>query len=297
MKGNLAISHSIHGVREQVRHWREAGMRIGLVATMGNLHEGHLDLFNTIDAHCDRVVCSIFANPLQFGPNDDFDKYPRTLDADIAKLSSIAADFLFAPSVSEMYGESGMSDTKVSVKRLNSRYCGAFRDGHFVGVATVVAKLFNIVTPHVAVFGEKDFQQLAVIRQMVMDLSMPVDIVGSPTYREPSGLAYSSRNQYLTHQQRENQAPRLYQTLQSAKQAIEAGERSYKNIETTGMSLLSEAGFVPDYLKVADAGTLDAATAESERLVILVAAQLGKARLIDNLQLTTRQSDTEPPQH
>lgn len=283
---NPGVSHTIHGVREQVRAWRNAGLRIGFVATMGNLHEGHMDLFRTISTHCDRTVCSIFANPLQFGPNEDFAKYPRTLDEDIKRLESVAADFLFAPSVREMYGDSGISDTKVSVKRLNNRYCGAFREGHFIGVATVVAKLFNIVRPHVAVFGEKDFQQLAVIRQMVMDLSMPVDIVASPTYREASGLAYSSRNQYLTAQQRNQQAPQLYETLQAVKASITQGERDYLALEARAISKLEEAGFKPDYLKVADAESLEDAMPTSKRLVVLVAAQLGKARLIDNLQFS-----------
>lgn len=262
--------------------WRQRGLRVGFVATMGNLHEGHMDLFRTIAPHCDRVVCSIFANPLQFGPAEDYAAYPRSLDADISKLQKIGADLLFAPSVREMYGTGGMSDTKVSVKRLNNRYCGAFREGHFIGVATVVCKLFNIVAPHVAVFGEKDFQQLAVIRQMVNDLSIPVSILSSPTFRESSGLAYSSRNQYLTPAEKAS-AALIYTVLCELRDQIVAGNRDWSALQQHGTQRLTAGGFVPDYVAIADATTLDAADSSSVDLVILLAARLGKARLIDNV--------------
>ncbi|NNF15545.1 MAG: pantoate--beta-alanine ligase [Gammaproteobacteria bacterium] len=281
----MTVASSIHAVRAQVKAWREQSARIGFVATMGNLHAGHMDLFRTIAPHCDRVVCSIFANPLQFGPAEDYAAYPRTLDADIDKLQSIGADLLFAPTVQEMYGSSGMSDTKVSVKRLNNLYCGKLREGHFIGVATVVCKLFNIVSPHVAVFGEKDYQQLAVIRQMVSDLSIPVDILSSPTIREKSGLASSSRNQYLTPAEKTT-AALIYSVLCEMRKAIEAGDGNFNDLEARATTRLVCAGFSPDYITVADAMTLLPAQPDTRNLVILVAARLGKARLIDNVTVT-----------
>lgn len=282
---NLTVAMTIHSVRAQIRVWRQQHQRIGFVATMGNLHAGHMDLFRTIAPHCDRVVCSIFANPLQFGPAEDYAAYPRTLDDDIDKLQEIGADLLFAPTVQEMYGNSGMSDTKVSVKRLNNLYCGKFREGHFIGVATVVCKLFNIVSPHIAVFGEKDFQQLAVIQQMVSDLSIPVEILSSPTIREDNGLASSSRNQYLTPTEKTT-AALIYTVLCEMRTEIEAGARHYADLEKHAAARLAAAGFTPDYVTVADTVTLLPALPESSELVILVAARLGKARLIDNLRVS-----------
>lgn len=279
---SVELHHTIDGIAALTHEWRVQRLRVGFVPTMGNLHDGHMDLFRTLRPHCDRIVCSIFANPLQFGEGEDFAAYPRTLEADVQRLSDIGCHSLFAPSVNEMYGPLGMSHTKVSVKHLNNRFCGAFREGHFIGVATVVNKLFNIVLPHVAVFGEKDFQQLAVIRQMVRDLSMRVEILGSPTFREKSGLAYSSRNQYLTTDEKTT-AARLYQVLCSIRDGIQSGENA-DTLLTQGIASLAEVGFKTDYLEIADAVTLDPVTSESTSLVVLAAARLGKARLIDNLQ-------------
>jgi pantoate--beta-alanine ligase len=279
---SLELHHTIEGVAALTHEWRVQRLRVGFVPTMGNLHDGHMDLFRTLKPHCDRIVCSIFANPLQFGEGEDFAAYPRTLEADMQRLRDIGCDTLFAPSVDEMYGPHGMSHTKVSVTHLNRRYCGAFREGHFIGVATVVNKLFNIVLPHVAVFGEKDFQQLAVIRHMVSDLSMRVEILGSPTYREESGLAYSSRNQYLTADEKAT-AARLYQVLCRVRDGIQGGENA-DALVAEGKASLAEVGFKPDYLEIADAVSLEPVTADSTSLVVLAAARLGKARLIDNLQ-------------
>ncbi len=278
---SLVVHHTIDGIAELTREWRVQRLRVGFVPTMGNLHDGHMDLFRTLMPHCDRIVCSIFANPLQFGEGEDFGAYPRTLEADMERLEEIGCDSLFAPSVDEMYGPLGMSHTKVSVKHLNQKYCGAFREGHFIGVATVVNKLFNIVLPHVAVFGEKDFQQLAVIRQMVEDLSMRVEILASPTYREESGLAYSSRNQYLTAEEKHT-AAMLYQVLCRVRDGIRSGEPADVLLEE-GRITLNGAGFNTEYLELADATSLDPASDSSTDVVILAAARLGRARLIDNV--------------
>ncbi len=279
---SLKLHHTIDGIAALTREWRVQRLRVGFVPTMGNLHDGHMDLFRTLKPHCDRIVCSIFANPLQFGEGEDFAAYPRTLEVDMQRLNEIGCDSLFAPSVGEMYGPLGMSHTKVSVKHLNHKYCGAFREGHFIGVATVVNKLFNIVLPHVSVFGEKDFQQLAVIREMVSDLSMRVEILGSPTYREQSGLAYSSRNQYLTADEKAT-AARLYQVLCDVRDGVQSGGKT-DALLAKGNASLAEVGFKIDYLEIADAVSLEPATAESTDLVVLAAARLGKARLIDNMQ-------------
>ncbi len=283
----LEVHHTIAGIAAQTHEWRAQRLRIGFVPTMGNLHDGHIDLFRTLRPHCDRMVCSIFANPLQFGEGEDFGMYPRTLEADMERLTEIECDSLFAPSVDAMYGLLGMSHTKVSVKHMNNRYCGAFREGHFIGVATVVNKLFNIVLPHVAVFGEKDFQQLAVIRQMVSDLSMSVDIIGSPTYRDASGLALSSRNQYLTADEKVV-AAELYKVLCDIRNKVNRAsdselESTVSNLIANGKARLEEMGFRPDYLDVANALTLAPFSVDSRELVVLVAARLGKARLIDNV--------------
>ncbi|MFK8031141.1 MAG: pantoate--beta-alanine ligase [Gammaproteobacteria bacterium] len=284
---SLELHHSIASIAEQTHEWRAQRLRVGFVPTMGNLHDGHMDLFRTLEPHCDRMVCSIFANPLQFGESEDFSSYPRTLEADMERLETVGCDALFAPSVDEMYGPLGMSHTKVSVKHLNNKYCGAFREGHFIGVATVVNKLFNIVLPHVAVFGEKDFQQLAVIRQMVEDLSMSVEIIGSPTYREKSGLAYSSRNQYLTAEEKVTAAT-LFRVLNTVCDGLRGSADSsfserVDELVREGKAALIQAGFKPDYLEVADAVTLEPSTSVSKTVVVLAAARLGKARLIDNL--------------
>ncbi|MNQ96171.1 Pantothenate synthetase [compost metagenome] len=232
----------------------------------------------------DFVVASIFVNPLQFGPSEDLDKYPRTLAADQEKLLEAGCQLLFAPTVEEMYPDGMGVQTRVAVPQLSEGLCGASRPGHFEGVATVVAKLFNMVQPDLAVFGQKDFQQLAVIRSLVRDLNMPIQIIGEPTVRANDGLALSSRNGYLTDEQRAI-APALYRTLSSMGEAIRQGERDYDQLVRTGLEQFAAAGFRPDYLEIRQALNLRPATTEDRDLVILAAAYLGATRLIDNLHL------------
>lgn len=275
--------HTIAETRQQVRDWRQAGLTIGFVPTMGNLHAGHISLVDEARRHADKVVASIFVNPTQFGPSEDFDSYPRTLDADSEKLAAAGCDLLFAPSVDEMYPEKNR--TWVDVDDLGDHLCGASRPGHFRGVSTVVSKLFNIVLPDIACFGEKDFQQLAIIRRMVQDLFFPVRIIGVATAREANGLAMSSRNGYLSAAQKD-QAGALYATLQALKARIEAGERDYPALVQAGTDQLTQAGFVVDYLSINHAGTLAPATSPDSHLLIAVAAKLGSTRLIDNVSLS-----------
>ena len=275
--------HTVSQVREYVRGWHQKGLSVGFVPTMGNLHDGHISLIKEARARCDVVVVSIFVNPTQFGPNEDFDRYPRTLDADAAALVDASTDLLFAPSVDEMY-PSGQNQTWVDVDALCEHLCGASREGHFRGVTTVVAKLFNIVQPDVAVFGEKDFQQLAILRRMSEELLFPVKIVGAPTSRESDGLARSSRNGFLTESER-TLAPQIYQTLQTLKADIEGGEQDYRALEQRYRDSLNQAGFQVDYLTVANARRLAPASAGDTDLVVAVAAKLGNTRLIDNVSL------------
>ena len=243
--------HTVSQVREYVRGWHQKGLSVGFVPTMGNLHDGHISLIKEARARCDVVVVSIFVNPTQFGPNEDFDRYPRTLDADAAALVDAGTDLLFAPSVEEMY-PLGQNQTWVDVDGLGDYLCGASRAGHFRGVTTVVSKLFNIVQPDVAVFGEKDFQQLAILRRMSEELLFPIKIVGASTSRESDGLARSSRNGFLNESER-TLAPQLYQTLQQLKADIEAGEQDYRGLESRYRDSLEQAGFQVDYLTVANA--------------------------------------------
>lgn len=281
----MVVVEHIAALREQVRSWRAAGARIGFVPTMGSLHAGHLSLLQVAREHADRVVTSIFVNPLQFGPGEDFERYPRTPEDDRRLLADAGCDLLFLPAVAEIYPDGGQSATKVSVPQLSGILCGAHRPGHFDGVATVVARLFGIVQPDVAVFGEKDYQQLAIIRRMASDLALPVEIIGAPTVRSPDGLAMSSRNLYLTPAER-SVAPGLHATLRSLAARIEAGERDFAAVEQRGLRQLRESGFDPDYCEVRDAVTLDPPHEGSAAVVILAAARLGKARLIDNLRLS-----------
>jgi pantoate--beta-alanine ligase len=270
-------------VRAQVRTWRAAGERIVLVPTMGNLHAGHISLLELARQRGDRVVVSIFVNPLQFGPGEDFGRYPRTLEDDMALLAKAGCDLLFAPAVDELYAEGGSQRTLVSVRGLSEILCGAVRPGHFDGVATVVAKFFGVVQPDVAVFGDKDFQQYMVIQLMVRDLAIPVEVVGAPTVRAPDGLALSSRNGYLTADERAR-APVIYQALATAAQALRAGARDYAALETAGLAALRGAGMRPDYFSVRSAADLSLPDAHCREFVVLAAARLGNARLIDNLR-------------
>ncbi|HWL61276.1 MAG TPA: pantoate--beta-alanine ligase [Steroidobacteraceae bacterium] len=274
-------------LREAVKAWRLDGERVGLVPTMGSLHDGHMSLLTTARQHADRVIASVFVNPLQFGPGEDFERYPRTPGDDQRLLEKAGCDMLFLPSVREIYPDGGQSATRVTVESLSQILCGRVRPGHFDGVATVVAKLFGIVQPDVAVFGEKDYQQLSIIRRMTADLDIMVQVIGAPTVRAPDGLAMSSRNRYLTPAEREL-APRIYATLRAAAGRIEGGERDFSGLAAWGMAQLQSAGMAPDYFEVREAGTLREPGVTSRELVILTAARLGKARLIDNLRLTLR---------
>ncbi len=274
--------NTIADLREQVREWRMAGERIALVPTMGNLHAGHLTLVRQAREMADRVVVTIFVNPLQFGAGEDFESYPRTMQQDSSALVETGADLLFAPSVEEVYSGPHRLQTKVEVPGISDILCGASRPGHFVGVATVVCKLFNMVQPDIALFGQKDYQQLMVIRRMVDDLCIPVEIIGVPTVREEDGLAMSSRNGYLTAQERK-QAPELFRIMQATADAIEPGKRDYAKLEQEAKQALEKAGFSPDYYFIRRADDLLEPTAADQSLVIVAAAYLGKARLIDNL--------------
>ena len=275
--------HSVAQVREYVRGWHNKGQTVGFVPTMGNLHDGHISLIREARARCDVVVVSIFVNPTQFGPNEDFDRYPRTLEADAAALVEADTDLLFAPSVEEMY-PLGHNQTWVDVDRLGDHLCGASREGHFRGVTTVVSKLLNIVQPDVAVFGEKDYQQLAILRRMCEELLFPVKIVGAATNRETDGLARSSRNGFLSDSER-TLAPTLYAHLQQLKADIDAGEHDYRALETRISQSLNAAGFNVDYLTIVNAKTLAPAGPQDTDLVAAVAAKLGSTRLIDNISL------------
>jgi len=275
---------SVLELRAAVARARGEGKRIAFVPTMGNLHSGHAALVTKAAQRADFVVASIFVNPLQFGPSEDLDKYPRTLAADQEKLLEAGCHLLFAPTVEEMYPDGTGVQTRVSVPQLSEGLCGASRPGHFEGVATVVSKLFNMVQPDLAVFGQKDFQQLAVIRAMVRDLNMPIQIIGEPTVRAEDGLALSSRNGYLTTEQRAT-APVVYRTLSQLAEAVRQGRRDYAALIAEGQQALVAAGLKPDYLEVRHALNLRPATADDRDLVILVAAYLGNTRLIDNLHL------------
>lgn len=269
----------VHGL---VQSWRRDGERIGFVPTMGNLHDGHLRLVDVAKKNADKVVVSIYVNPLQFSVNEDLSKYPRTLRADIEKLEKRGVDLLFTPDDKTMYPEGTTPSVYVQVTRLAEQLEGSHRPGHFRGVATVVTKLFNIVQPDLAVFGEKDYQQLLVIRQMVKDLSMPIQIIGEPTVRELDGLAMSSRNGYLSSSERKR-APGLYETLEDVRERILMDNVEYHDLEQAAIMQLEQKGFFPDYVAIRNRDTLQEPESTREPLVILAAARLGNTRLIDNL--------------
>ncbi|NKF23281.1 pantoate--beta-alanine ligase [Solimonas marina] len=277
--------HTIAELRAQLAQWRAAGDRIALTPTMGNLHRGHLRLVEAGRARAQRVVASVFVNPLQFGPNEDFDRYPRTLADDAEKLAGAGCDLLFAPSVAEMYPHGRDGFTVVSVPRYADVLEGECRPGHFDGVATVVSLLLNIVMPDVALFGEKDYQQLLVIRQMVGDLHMPIEIAGVPTEREDGGLAMSSRNQYLAGDER-TRALQAYAALQAVADGLRGGRRDYTALCDAQIERLRDRGFAPQYLVVRRPDLSEPAIDDSE-FRILLAAFLGKTRLIDNIAVST----------
>ncbi len=278
----MITQHSIAGVREQVRAWHLAGERVAFVPTMGNLHAGHMSLVARARELADRVVVSIFVNPLQFSAGEDLSTYPRTPAEDATLLEAAGVELLFLPEEAEIYPHGRDGVTFVEVPGISDLLCGASRPGHFRGVATVVAKLFNIVQPDVACFGEKDFQQLAVLRRMVVELDMPVEMVGVPTLRDPDGLAMSSRNGYLNPAERAI-APALYQTLQEMAQRLRDGESDYSLLQREGAAMLEKAGLRPDYLEIRHPDDLLPPRGGEASMVILAAAWLGRARLIDNL--------------
>lgn len=269
-------------LRTAIAQARAAGQRIAFVPTMGNLHAGHIALITQAVARADFVVASIFVNPLQFGPNEDLDSYPRTLAADQNKLTDAGCNLLFTPVVEDIYPDGMAEHTIVSVPGVSSGLCGGSRPGHFDGVSTIVCKLLNMVQPDIALFGEKDYQQLAVIRKMVSDLSMPIEICGVPIVRDTDGLTLSSRNGYLSAQQRAN-APALQQCMHSVKAHIIKGNRDYAALFAQFDTDLQDAGFRLDYVELRDALNLEVAHADSRHMVLLAAAYLGTTRLIDNL--------------
>jgi pantoate--beta-alanine ligase len=275
---------TVRELRAAVARARSEGKRIALVPTMGNLHSGHVALVTKAAQRADFVVASIFVNPLQFGPNEDLASYPRTLAADQEKLLQAGCHLLFTPSVDEMYPHGMADQTIVRVPVVSEGLCGGSRPGHFDGVSTVVSKLFNMVQPDLAVFGQKDFQQLAVVSALVRDLNMPIQIIGEPTVRAADGLALSSRNGYLSEAQRAA-APALYRIINVIADAVRNGDQDLEQLLVTGKQDLEAAGFRPDYLEIRHAVTLRPATPEDHDLVVLGAAWLGSTRLIDNLHL------------
>lgn len=269
-------------LRERLHEWRRKGDHVALVPTMGNLHEGHLSLVSLAREHAERIVVSVFVNPTQFEPGADFENYPRTIATDKRKLKRANADLLFVPEVETMYPFGIEGATLVSVPRYRDELCGAFRPGHFDGVTSVVSRLFGLVSPDVAVFGQKDYQQQLVIRRMVEDLHWPIKIVTGETVREESGLACSSRNQYLSAQEREV-APALYSVLQQVAHDLQSGGRDFPGLEGRAMEALSRHGFAPEYVSIRRAVNLEPPDRDTDALVVLAAARLGNARLIDNL--------------
>ncbi|WP_163121295.1 pantoate--beta-alanine ligase [Acinetobacter portensis] len=277
----MKIESTIQGLSESLKTARTNQKIIGLVPTMGNLHQGHLNLVREAREKCDIVVVSIFVNPIQFGPNEDYDSYPRTLEQDSKLLEEVGCDFIFAPSVEQMYGNQPRL-TNISVSDITADLCGLQRPGHFDGVAVVVTKLFNIVRPDFAFFGEKDFQQLAVIRQFVRDLNMQIEIVGVPIARAEDGLALSSRNGYLSEENRQI-APTIHQALKIAEQDLQQGKK-LADVLANIASTLTQAGFVVDYVE-ARTPELQKIEEFNQNIVLFVAAKIGVTRLIDNLQV------------
>ena len=277
----MLIIETLPLLRQQIRRLRMEGKRVALVPTMGNLHDGHMKLVDEAKARADVVVVSIFVNPMQFDRPEDLARYPRTLQEDCEKLNKRKVDLVFAPSVKEIYPNGTETHTYVDVPGLSPMLEGASRPGHFRGVSTIVSKLFNLVQPDIACFGEKDFQQLALIRKMVADMGFDIEIVGVPIMRAKDGLAQSSRNGYLTAEQRKI-APGLYKVLSSIADKLQAGERDLDEIITIAGQELNEKGFRADDIQIRDADTLLEVSETSKRAVILVAAWLGDARLIDN---------------
>ena len=281
----MLVVQSRESLAEQLADWRSHGDHVALVPTMGNLHRGHVALVELADKHAERVIVSIFVNPTQFGEGEDYEEYPRTLQRDMRRLKQAGADMIFAPDVETMYPFGLDMATIVSVPGLTENFCGASRPGHFDGVTSIVARLFAMVMPDVAVFGQKDYQQQLVIRHMTADLSLPIKIITAETVRDDDGVALSSRNSYLSDQERAS-APVLFESLRRAGDELQNGRRDFEELEREARSRLAEAGFEVDYFAVRRAQNLEPPDRGHDMLVLLVAARLGKARLIDNIVIT-----------
>ncbi len=281
----MLVIHTREELAEHIAAWRHHGEHVALVPTMGNLHQGHLALVDLAKEHAERVIVTIFVNPTQFGEDEDFEEYPRTLERDKRHLKKTPADLIFAPSVETLYPFGLDMATRVTVPGLTDNFCGASRPGHFDGVTTVVARLFAMVMPDVAVFGQKDYQQQLVIRHMTADLSLPISIITGETVREDDGLALSSRNAYLSDEERAL-APLLYKTLSAVGGDLQSGRRDFARLEKEAAERLAEGGFEVDYFAVRRAQNLELPDRDCDEIVLLVAAQLGKARLIDNVVVT-----------
>jgi pantoate--beta-alanine ligase len=279
----LKTIRDIHTLRAMLRGYRQDGETVALVPTMGSLHKGHMALVQLAGENADRVVTSVFVNPTQFGPHEDFDNYPRTLDTDRRRLSRVGVDILFAPSREEIYPFGLENMISVSAPGLSTILCGEYRPGHFDGVTSVVNRLFNIVAPEVAVFGQKDFQQLVIIRRMAADLHIPVKILSGLTFREKNGLALSSRNRYLTADEH-GRASELYETICAGRDRYLDGVRDVVGLEREGFERLKRAGFEPEYVTVRNCADLSLPEKDSRNLVVLAAARMGTTRLIDNVR-------------
>lgn len=280
----LRLAPNIEALNNELARFDMEGATIALVPTMGNLHEGHISLVKLGLELADAVIATIFVNPMQFGPNEDLDAYPRTLADDIEKLSAAGCSVLFHPSTDEIYPEGIPAHTQVSVPGLTDALCGASRPGHFDGVTTIVAKLFNLVGPDIAIFGEKDLQQLLVIKKMTDDMGFPIEIVGAPIARAEDGLALSSRNGYLSPEERAI-APELQRQLQNIERSILAGRHDFEAMAENAKDHLAETGFEPDYIEIRNRDDLKLASEGDKRIAIFAAAKLGKTRLIDNIQI------------
>lgn len=279
----MRVIEQVAALRVLVAEWRRQKQTIGFVPTMGNLHSGHRSLVANARSRCDRVIVSVFVNPTQFSAGEDYDDYPRTLEADSKALVEEGVDALFLPKVKALYPHGLENTTMVSIPGLSRELCGAHREGHFDGVLTVINKFLNIVTPDFLFLGEKDFQQLFLVRQMVAELMFPVEVIGVPTYREDDGLAMSSRNVYLSEEKRAK-ASALFQILSDIQQALVAGSDEYTALEAKGLTQLKKAGFKPDYIEIRRQSDMARAEPGDQMLVVLGAGKLGRARLIDNIQ-------------
>jgi len=272
-------------LREQLTEWRQHDEHVAIVPTMGNLHAGHVSLVELAREHAERVVVTVFVNPTQFAEGEDFEDYPRTLERDKRRLQTVETDVIFAPEVDTLYPFGLQDATLVTVPGLSENFCGSFRPGHFDGVTSIVARLFALVQPDVAVFGQKDYQQQMVIRRMVDDLGLPIKIITAPTVREEDGLAMSSRNAYLSDEERAV-APKVHEVIETAGEALQSGKRNFEELETVASDALTDAGFKVEYVAIRRALDLSIPNRDCDELVILVAAHLGKARLIDNIVVT-----------